>query len=104
MTAKKSKNQDTDAWHPGIKSTLPSEYLPLSSMFQTENVFSSIEIATELSEFTGLAIQQLVFFRPERLVIHELLIRVSADIFVSVDFCLGISNQKWLHSVIFTWH
>ncbi|MBT8433852.1 MAG: zeta toxin family protein, partial [Gammaproteobacteria bacterium] len=32
---------------------------------------------------TGLAIQQLVFFRPERLVTHELLVRVSADIFVS---------------------
>jgi hypothetical protein len=52
-------------------------------MFQAENVFSSIETATELSDFTGLAIQQLVFFRPHRLVIHELLIRVSADIFVS---------------------
>lgn len=83
MTTKQSSNQHTDAWHPGIKSTLPSEYLPLSSIFQPENVFSTIETATELSEFTGLAIQQLVFFRPERLVIHELLIRVSADIFVS---------------------
>jgi len=83
MTVEQSENQDTDAWHPGIKSTLPSEYLPLSSMFQAENVFSSIETATELSDFTGLGIQQLVFFRPERLVVHELLIRVSADIFVS---------------------
>ena len=83
MTAKKSEYQDPDAWHPGIKSTLPSEYLPRSSMFRPENVFSSIETATELSDFTGLTIQQLVFFRPERLVIHELLIRVSADIFVS---------------------
>ncbi|MBT8433313.1 MAG: hypothetical protein KJN95_01545, partial [Gammaproteobacteria bacterium] len=83
MSAKQADSQGTDAWHPGIKSTLPSEYLPLSSMFQAENVFSSIETATELSEFTGLAIQQLVFFRPERLVTHELLVRVSADIFVS---------------------
>ncbi len=83
MATMKLENQDTDAWHPGIKSTLPSEYLPLSSMFQPENVFSSIETVTELSDFTGLPIQQLVFFRPERLVIHELLIRVSADIFVS---------------------
>ena len=52
-------------------------------MFQSENVFSSIETATELSDFTGLPIQLLVFFRPERLVVHELLVRVSADIFVS---------------------
>ena len=83
MTVKHSGDENTGAWNPGIKSTLPSEYLSLSTMFQTRNVFSNIETATELSDFTGLAIQQLVFFRPERLVTHELLIRVSADICVS---------------------
>jgi len=72
-----------DAWNPGIKSTLPAEFLPLSTLFRPENVFTSIETATELSDFTGLGIQQLVIFRPERLVVHELLIRVSADLFVS---------------------
>lgn len=72
-----------DAWHPGIKSTLPSEYLPLSTLFRQENVFSTIETANELADFTGLPIQHLVVFRPQRLVVHELLIRVSADIFVS---------------------
>jgi hypothetical protein len=83
MTVEHIEDENTGAWNPGIKSTLPSAYLPLSTMFQAENVFSSLETATELSEFTGLPIQQLVFFRPERLVIHELLIRVSADLFVS---------------------
>jgi hypothetical protein len=80
--------EDLDAsepgpWNPDIKSTLPAKYLPLSTMFRPENVFTSIETATELSDFTGLPIQQLICFRPERLVVHELLIRVSADIFVS---------------------
>lgn len=83
MTVENLEDKPADAWNPGIKSTLPSAYLPLSTMFQAENVFSSLEMATELGDFTGLPIQQLVFFRPERLVIHELLIRVSADIFVS---------------------
>ena len=72
-----------DAWHPGIKSTLPPEYLPLSTLFRQENVFTPIETAHELADFTGLPVQQLVVFRPQRLVVHELLIRVSADIFVS---------------------
>ena len=72
-----------DAWNPQIRSTLPSRYLPLSSLFRPENVTTSIETANELSGFTGLPIQQLICFRPERLVVHELLIRVSADIFVS---------------------
>ncbi|TNF87689.1 MAG: hypothetical protein JSU67_16600 [Gammaproteobacteria bacterium] len=71
-----------DAWHPGIKSTLPSEYMPLSTLFRQENVYSTIQTANELADFTGLPIQQLIVFRPQRLVVHELLIRVSADIFV----------------------
>ena len=74
---------DTNAWNPGIESTLPAEYLPLSTMFRPENVFTSLETATELSDFTGLSIHQVVRIRPERLVVHELLIRVSADIFIS---------------------
>ena len=72
-----------DAWNPEIRSTLPAQYLPLSSMFRPENVFTTIETANELSGFTGLPVQQLICLRPERLVVHELLIRVSADIFVS---------------------
>ena len=75
-------DRQPDAWHPGIKSSLPREYLPLSTLFREENVFSTIETANELADFTGLPIQKLVVFRPQRLVVHELLIRVSADIFV----------------------
>jgi len=71
------------AWNPDIRSTLPAKYLPLSTMFRPENVFTSIEAANELSGFTGLPIQELICFRPQRLVVHELLVRVSADIFVS---------------------
>jgi hypothetical protein len=52
-------------------------------MFQKQNVSSTIESASELSDFSGLPVQQLVLFRPERLVVHELLVRVSADLFVS---------------------
>ena len=71
------------AWNPDISSTLPTRYLPLSTMFRSENVYTTIETANELQGFTGLPIQQLICFRPGRLVVHELLIRVSADIFVS---------------------
>jgi hypothetical protein len=83
MTTEDSDDGEAGPWNPDIKSTLPAKYLPLSTMFGPENVFTSIETATELSDFTGLPIQQLICFRPERLVVHELLIRVSADIFVS---------------------
>ncbi len=83
MTTEGPDGAEPGPWNPDIKSTLPAKYLPLSTLFRPENVFTSIETATELSDFTGLPMQQLICFRPERLVVHELLIRVSADIFVS---------------------
>jgi len=76
-------NLEYGPWNPGLQSTLPGKYLALSTMFRTENVLTSIKTAQELHDFTGLPIQQLIRFRPERLIVHELLIRVSADIFVS---------------------
>jgi hypothetical protein len=83
MTGDPSQDHRASAWNPEIRSTLPAKYLPLSSVFRPENVITSIETANELADFTGLPIQQLICFRPERLLVHELLIRVSADIFVS---------------------
>lgn len=83
MVERDPEQDETNAWNPGIESTLPAEYLPLSTMFRPENVFTSLETATELSDFTGLSIHQVVRIRPQRLVVHELLIRVSADIYIS---------------------
>jgi len=102
-TAKGLNNSETGPWNPGIKSTLPVEYLPLSTLFRPDNVVTSIETATELSGFTGLTIQQLICFRPERLVVHELLIRVSADIFVSDGSKyedLGVNYRNIIDSIL----
>ena len=66
-------------WNPGIESQLPWSLLPLSTMFRPENVFTSIERAKDLRDLTGLDLHELVAFRPERLVFHEVLIRVTAD-------------------------
>jgi hypothetical protein len=69
-------------WNPGIRSQLPAAFLPLSTVFRAENVFTGVEQAHERSAFTGLDPEDLVAFRPERLVVHELLIRVMADLSV----------------------
>ncbi len=69
-------------WNPGIESRLPEDLLPLVTLLRPENVFTSVEEAMELAAFTGLRPRQLVRFRPQRLVTHELLIRVSADFWV----------------------
>src|SRR5450759_903226 len=70
------------AWDPGLESQLPREYLPLSTMFMSENVSTSITKAHELSDFCGLPVHELVAFRAERLVVHELLIRVTTKLSV----------------------
>src|SRR5674476_596569 len=69
-------------WNPGLESELPREYLPLSTMFRSENVSTSVAKALELSDFCGLPVHELVAFRAERLIVHELLIRVTAGLTV----------------------
>jgi hypothetical protein len=70
-------------WNPGIASQVPAHLLPLCTIFRPEHSFTSVEKAAELRDLTGLSLPELVAFRPERLALHELLIRVTADLSVS---------------------
>jgi hypothetical protein len=66
-------------WNPGIESLLPRELQRLATIFRPENVFTSIAAATELRGLTGFDLSELVAFRPQRLALHELLVRITAD-------------------------
>jgi hypothetical protein len=70
------------AWNPGLDSELPREYLPLATIFRAENVSTSAAKAHELRDYCGLPPHELVAFRPERLIVHELLLRVTSSIAV----------------------
>lgn len=67
-------------WNPGIESSLPRAVLPLATVFRPENVETLLGDARELSDVSGLPLTLLVRFRAERLVVHEVLIRVMADL------------------------
>lgn len=69
-------------WNPGIESAVPRRLLPLATLYRSENVLGSLEDALELADLTGLAADELVAFRPRRLALHELLVRVMADLSV----------------------
>ena len=69
-------------WNPGIKSQIPREILPFSSMFRSANVRTTFEQAHEYADLTGLAPQECVEFSAERLAAHEVLVRVTADLCV----------------------
>lgn len=75
-------NAEFGPWNPGLKSELPRRYLHLSTMFRPDNVTTSLDEACELSDFTGLARHELVEFTPQRLIVHEVLVRVMADLSV----------------------
>lgn len=69
-------------WHPGLESEIPREYLALSTMFKAENVSTSISKAHELSDYCSLPPTELVAFRADRLIVHEVLIHVTTTISV----------------------
>jgi hypothetical protein len=69
-------------WNPGIVSPLPDELRRHCTIFLPENVATSLSTALELHDLTGLEPRELVAFRPSRLALHELLIRVTADLSV----------------------
>ena len=66
-------------WNPGIQSQVPKELRHLATIFRPENVFTSVAAAGEMQGLTGFSPSELVAFRPQRLALHELLIRVTAD-------------------------
>lgn len=69
-------------WNPGIESQVPGSLRHLCTIFRPENVFTGVAQAAELHDLTGLDESDLVAFRPGRLALHEVLIRVTADLSV----------------------
>ena len=74
-----SASVESGPWNPGIESQVPKELLHLSTIFRPENVYTSIDAAAELHDLTGIAMSELAVFRPQRLALHELLLRITAD-------------------------
>ena len=70
------------AWNPGLSSNLPTRLLPLITLFRPENSDVGYQQAKEAADFSGLAVEQLCALKVERLVAHEVLIRVTADLSV----------------------
>lgn len=76
-------------WNPGIHSQVPLELLHLCTIFRPENSFTTVASAIELRQMTGLPLCDLATFRPQRLVLHELMIRVMADLRVPTGERIG---------------
>jgi len=92
-----------DAWHPGLDSEIPRALAPLATIYRPENVFTGYDHVHELAHLTGLGAEELAIFRPERLVVHELLIRVTADLSVPDgprQEDLGIEFRRMVRTIL----
>lgn len=67
-------------WNPGVESEIPASLLPLATVYRPENVSTPLAQAREFADLTGIAPCDLVAFRPERLALHELLVRTNANV------------------------
>lgn len=72
-----------NAWNPGLVSAIPAAYRPLSSMYRAESITNDLKEIDELAGFSGLSPDLVVEFRAERLIAHEALIRMTADVEVA---------------------
>jgi len=76
------KQQNYSAWNPGIESEIPAAFRELETIYAPANVFTRLNEVNELATETGLSPEELISFRPHRLVLHELIVRITADIVV----------------------
>ena len=82
MSQSPAENASFDAWNPGLTSALPPRLLPLVTLFRPENSAVGYADAKEAADFCGLPVEELCALKTERLVVHEVLIRVTADLSV----------------------
>ncbi|WP_157058488.1 hypothetical protein [Azoarcus sp. CIB] len=74
---------EQSAWSPGVLSRTPTAFRLLETIHRPENVFPSAELVEDFARMTGMPMEELVMFRPARLALHEVIVRVTADIVVS---------------------
>lgn len=82
------------AWNPGIESEIPAAISHLETIYRDECVITRYDEIPELIQRTGLAAEELVTFRPQRLALHELIVRITSEIVVregEAEEALGIN-------------
>ena len=66
-------------WNPGLSSTIKPQLMSRVTIYHPANGLVPWEKARDLAEATGLKPQELATFRPERLLLHHVMIRVTAE-------------------------
>lgn len=92
------------AWNPGLSANLPRELKSLETIFQAPNVYTSYDEVEEIANLTGLKSEHLVGFTSWRLVMHELIVRVGANIHIPEaehEEDLGINFRRITNDILY---
>ena len=97
------KNAQYSAWNPGIETQIPSRLREIETIYHSDNVSSDIDEINQLALETGLSPEELVVFRPDRLALHELIVRITADIVIlegKHEEDLGLNFRRVVHTIM----
>ncbi|OMH38173.1 hypothetical protein [Motiliproteus sp. MSK22-1] len=97
------KPTEFSAWNPGLEQDIPAEYRELETIYRSENVITRLAAINELAKRTGLSAEELVVFRPERLAMHELIVRITADIAIreeEEEEALGLHFRQIANTIL----
>ncbi|MCC7327653.1 MAG: hypothetical protein IT521_12720 [Burkholderiales bacterium] len=90
-------------WNPGVESRIPAHLLHMVTLFRPENARATLQELRELHDLTGLPLTELATLRPERLALHEVLVRVTANVSVPDGTRiedLGINFRKITQTIV----
>ncbi len=71
-----------DAWNPGLSSEVPPALMDRVTLYSPDNADVTYPQAKDAADFCGLKPQDMAAFKVGRLAVHEILIRVTADLYV----------------------
>ena len=96
-------NHEYSAWNPGIESEIPEAYKHRETIYLPENTSTGLDEVSELAHITGLGHAELIHLHPERLVLHEVIIRITAEIAIfesDEEADLGVSFRLVANKIL----
>jgi hypothetical protein len=94
------------AWNPGIETEIPAGYKNQETVYLPDNTATALDEILELAQMTGLSHEELIHFHPERLILHEVIIRITAEIAIvesDEEEDLGIAFRQIADKILNTY-
>jgi hypothetical protein len=94
------------AWNPGIETEIPAGYKDQETVYLPGNTATALDEILELAQISGLSHEELTHFHPERLILHEVIIRITAEIAIvesDEEADLGITFRQIADKILNTY-